>query len=234
MFDGQDDAASPKSNATSERRGRANSTSSSSASDNQQNKQQNSRSKDLRRSKRRRKDCKNSDLKIALQNSLLDVGPNHPVTAADSQGTAEPTSKGDDDKAPRKRKTSTTSNEKNHEVATTSGNGRKRKRWSSTSSIPPSSANSPTSVNNDDNLPASPSSSSVKSSSSNNDVPDYPELDAAMQDFDVNNKDSFTRTLMQFMHLNGTPIVKIPSLGFKKLDLYDFYSSCRRRAVIRR
>ena len=73
------------------------------------------------------------------------------------------------------------------------------------------------SSNND--APNSPSSSS-SSSSSDQSCEDYPEFNEKLSEFNESNEESFIKFLNEFMTLRGTPILKIPVLGFKKSESY--------------
>ena len=165
---------------TSGNRDRHNSTSSSNASVNGE--------LNLRRSKRKRNNSSN-DLKIALQNSLLDQGPNPPCNL-------------NVEKKSRKRKSSpslSASSTATQNSGKTRKGKRKRKRNPSGSS-------------------ASSSGSSYGAAAQlspeameNNKREIYVRF---FENVDMNDENSFLDSLMGFSKYRGTPIKKIPSCGF--------------------
>ena len=143
---------------------------------------------DLRRSKRKRQDSSH-DLEIALKNSLLDF---------------------DGDNTLKNNCESKSQNNKNVEL----NNNKKRKR-----SLSLTLESSESSCSNNENLvPNSPMSSSSSSSSDQSSLSgeDYPEFNEKLANLNENNEESFIKFLKEFMQIRGTPIIKIPILGFKK------------------
>jgi len=203
------------------KRKRDNSCSSSTGSDSQNINNHETRP-DLRRSKRKRKNSSN-DLKIALQNSLKDFGPQS-LDLVNSEANENQNIK---------RKLSPTSGRSsaNLETEFEKRSSSERKRYPSTSSTESSAPSSPQSLNEESANP-SPSSSTQESMSGNTSGSDFSEDFSVMGTsvFNLNFEDEniFTKSLMKFMELRGSPINKIPSLGFKRLNLHAFFMNVKK------
>ena len=173
------------------KRKRDNSCSSSTGSDSQNINNHETRP-DLRRSKRKRKNSSN-DLKIALQNSLKDFGPQS-LDLVNSEANENQNIK---------RKLSPTSGRSsaNLEAEFEKRSSSERKRYPSTSSMESSAPSSPQSLNEESANP-SPSSSTQESMSGNTSGSDFSEDFSVMGTsvFNLNFEDEniFTKSLMKF------------------------------------